>query len=115
MLNKIVCRYGVPSSLHSDKGANLCSGVIQLLCQLLGISTTRTSAYHPEGNGQVERFNHTLEATLAKTIGDNQHELLPKALFAYRTAVHDTTHFSPFHLMFGCSPQLPLDLILGRI
>ena len=46
MLNKIVCRYGVPSSLHSDQGANLCSGVIQSLCQLLGISTTGTSAYH---------------------------------------------------------------------
>ena len=39
MLNKIVCQYGVPSSLHNDQGANLCSGVIQSLCLLLGIST----------------------------------------------------------------------------
>ena len=118
MLNEIVCRYGVPSSLHSDQGANLCSSVIQSLCQLLGVSTTRTSAYHPEGNGQVERFNRTLEAILAKTIEDDQHEwdsLLPKALFAYRTAVHDSTHFSPFHLTFGRSPQIPIDLMLGRI
>lgn len=118
MLNEIVCRYGVPSGLHSDQGANLCSSVIQSLCQLLGISTTRTLAYHPEGNGQVERFNRTLEAILAKTIEANQHEwdsLLSKALFAYRTAIHDTTHFSPFHLMFGRSPQLPIDLILGWI
>ena len=118
MLNEIVCRYGVPSSLHSDQGANLCSGVIHSLCQLLGISTTRTSAYHPEGNGQVERFNCTLEAMLAKIIQDDQHDwdsLLPKALFAYRTAVYDSTHFYPFHLTFRRSPQLPIDLILSRI
>ena len=70
-LNEMVCRYGVPSSLHSDQGANLCSGVIHSLSQILGISTTRTLAYHPEGNGQVEHFNCTLEAMLAKTIQDD--------------------------------------------
>ena len=74
MLNEIVCHYRVPSSLHSDQGANFCSSVIQSLCQLLGVPTTRTSAYHPEGNGQVERLDHTLEAMLAKTIEDDQHE-----------------------------------------
>jgi len=47
MLNEIVCRYGVPTCIHSDQGANLRSAVIQSPCQLLGITTTRTSAYHP--------------------------------------------------------------------
>ena len=41
---------------------------------LIGVSTTRTSAYHPEGNGQVERFNRTLEAMLAKIIEDDRRE-----------------------------------------
>ena len=103
LLNEIICRYGAPCTLHSDQCANLCSSIIQCLCALLGVSTTRISAYHPEGNGQVERFNRTLEAIIAKTITDNQHNWdrqLPKALFAYRTAIHETTHFSPFHLMF---------------
>lgn len=118
LMNEVVCRYGVPCRLHSDQGANLCGSVIQCLSQLLGITTTRTSAYHPAGNGQVERFNRTLEAILAKTIADNQHDWdsqLPKALFAHRTAVHEATHFSPFHLMFARSPNLPVDLMLGRI
>lgn len=118
LMNEVVCRYGAPCKLHSDQGANLCSNVIQCLCQLLGITTTRTSAYHPAGNGQVERFNRTLEAILAKTVADNQHDWdsqLPKALFAYRTAIHETTQFSPFHLMFARSPNLPVDLMLGRI
>ena len=118
MLNEVVCRYGVPTSLHSDQGANLCSSVVYSLCELLGIATTRTSAYHPQGNGQVERFNRTLQSILAKTVDANQDtwdSQLPKALFAYRTAVHDTTGFTPFHLTFARSPQLPVDVMLGRI
>ena len=118
MLNEVVCRYGVPTSLHSDQGANLCSSVVYSLCELLGIATTRTSAYHPQCNGQVERFNRTLQSILAKTVDANQDtwdSQLPKALFAYRTAVHDTTGFTPFHLTFARSPQLPVDVMLGRI
>ena len=118
MLNEVVCRYGVPSVLHSDQGANLCSSVVYSLCELLGIATTKTSAYHPEGNGQVERFNRTLESILAKTVDTNQDDWdsqLPKALFSYRTAVHESTGFTPFHLTFARSPQLPVDLMLGRV
>ena len=118
MLNEVVCRYGVLTYIHSDQGANLCSAVIKSLCQLLGITTMRTSAYHPEGNGQVERFNRTIEAILAKTVESDQHDWdsqLPKALFAYRIAIHESTSFTPYHLNFGRSPQLPVDLMLGRI
>ena len=85
---------------------------------LLGIEGTRTSAYHPQGNGQVERFNRTLEAILAKTVKSNQRNwdtCLHKALFAYRTAIRGSTGYTPFHLMFGRSPQLPIDVMLGRV
>lgn len=117
LMDEVICRYGVPTHLHSDQGANLCSAVIHELCHLLGIHTTRSSAYHPEGNGQVERCNHTLEAMLAK-VTEHQQDWdlhLPKVLFAYRSSVHETTGFTPYHLNFGCSPQLPIDLMLGRI
>ena len=58
LLNEVICCYGAPCILHSDQGANLCSTIIiiQCICHLLGSSTTRTSAHHPEGNGQVERL-----------------------------------------------------------
>ena len=55
---------------------------------------------------------------LSKMVDENQHDWdsqLPKALFAYRTAVHEVTKFSPFHLTFACLPQLPVDVILGRL
>ena len=64
----VICRYGVPSYLHSDQGANLCIEVVQSICDLLGIKKTHMSAYHPQGNGQVERFNRTIQAILTKMI-----------------------------------------------
>ena len=78
---------------------------------------TRTTAYHPQGNGQVERFNRTLEAMLAKVVQSNQRDWdthLPKVLFAYHTAIHESTQFVPYHLAFGRSPMLPVDVMLGR-
>ena len=117
LVNEIVCRYGVPTVIHSDQGANLTSSVIHHLCLLLGMERTRTTAYHPQGNGQVERFNRTLEAMLAKVVQANQRDWdahLPKVLFAYRTAIHESTHFTPYHLTFGRSPVLPVDVMLGR-
>ena len=118
LMNEVVCRYGVPAYLHSDQGANLCSTVVQELCRLLGIHRTRTSAYHLEGNGQVERMNHTVENMLAKVIAEDQQNwdlYLPKVLLAYRTSIHEVTGFTPYHLVFGQSPQLPIDVITGHV
>ena len=118
LVDEVIARYGVPAYLHSDQGPNLCSEVIQTICKLLGMERTRTSAYHPQGNGQVERFNRTLEAMLAKVVKNNQKDwntCLQKVLFAYRTSIHDTTGFTPFHLVFGRTPKLPVEVMLGRV
>ena len=72
LTDKVIFRYGIPSSLHSDQGANLTSNLISSPCLNLGITQTRTSAYHPQGNTEVERLNRTLKVMLAKTISDNQ-------------------------------------------
>ena len=107
--NEVICQYGVPSVLHSDQDANLTSKLVSLLCDHLGINQTRTTAYHPQGNGQVERFNRTLEAMLSKTIQQNQRDWdqhLPIVMFAYRTAIHEATGYTPFHVTFGRSPYV---------
>ena len=115
LMNDIVCCYGVPAYLHSNQGANLCSTVIQELCKLLSIQITRTSAYHPEGNGQVERFSRLPEAMLAKMIDGGDQIYLPKVLLAYCTSLHEVTGFTAYHLVFGHSPQLHIDVMLGRV
>ena len=106
LTDEVIFRYGIPSSLHSDQGTNLTSNLISSLCQNLGITQTRTSAYHPQGNAQVEQFNCTLEAMLAKTISDNQKDWdlhIPRLMFAYRTTIHESTGYTPFHVTFGHS------------
>eukprot|EP00731_Ephydatia_muelleri_P031115 Em0022g629a len=118
LMDEVVCRYGVPHSLHSDQGANLNSQVICALCKRLGINKTRTTAYHPQGNGQVERFNRTLEAILSKVVAENQRDWdchIPKALFAYRTAFHESSVYSPFRVNFGRSPILLIDIAVGQL
>lgn len=117
LVNGFICRFGVPRSLHSDQGANFTGSVMKAICVLLGINRTQTSAYHPQGNGQVERFNRTLEAMLSKVVADNQSDWdthLPRVLFAYRTAIHEATRFSPFRIVYGRSPVLPVDVIIGH-
>ena len=99
--------------LHIYTAIKLLICVVQELCHLLGIHSTKSSAYH-----QVERLNETVESMLAK-VNDEDHQnsdlYLPKALFAYRTSLHNVTGFTPFHLTFRHSPQLPIDAMLGRI
>ena len=105
LVDEIVCRYGVPHSIHSV-GANLTSAVVSTLCSLLGMKRTQTMAYHLQGNGQVERFNCTLEAMLAKVVQANQQDLdihLPKVRFAYHTVVNESMHFTLYFLVFGRS------------
>ena len=116
LIDEIVCRFGVPEAIHSDQGSNFVSKVIQALCSELGVKLSQTTAYHPEGNCQVEHFNRTLEGMLSKVISDHQRDwddYLQKVLFAYRTAIHESTGFAPFTVMYSRSPSLPIDVILG--
>ena len=97
LVNEVVYRYGVLLYLHSDQGANLTSNLMAASCKQLGITQTRTSVYHPQSNGQVERFNRTLECMLAKVVSDHQTDWdhhLPKVLFVYRDLLLSTSHLA---------------------
>ena len=108
--------YGYPARLHSDKAQNFESKVIQQLCKIGGIKKTRTTPYHPMGNGQVERFNQTLLqmlGTLENSQKSDWKSYVPALVHAYNATRHDTTGVSPFSLMFGRQPRLAVDAFLG--
>ena len=66
LVEEVIPNFGVPESLLSDRGTNFLSNLILDLCKMLGISKLNTTAYHPQCDGAVERFNRTLKSILRK-------------------------------------------------
>ena len=116
MVEKIVCVYGVPEQLLSDRGANFLSDLVLEVCSLLGIEKLNSSGYHPQTDGLVEKFNSTLINMISKssTRSDDWDERLPFLLFAYRVSAQESTKESPFFLLFGRIPRLPPESVLTQ-
>ena len=83
------------------------STVFHQTLKAFGVEKSRTTAYHPEGDGMVERFNRSLLQLLRMYVEKEEdwEKHLPLALYAYRTAVHSSTGVSPFMLMYGREPS----------
>lgn len=116
--DKYFCVYGFPDRIHSDQGANFESQLIRELLQVAGVKKSRTTAYHPMGNGLVERFNRTLGnmiRALPPRSKDRWSQMLYTLTFAYNCTVHESTGYAPFYLMFGRIPKLPVDVMFGNL
>lgn len=107
--------YGFPEKLHSDQGADFESRTVKELCKVAGIHKVRTTPYHPRGN-PVERFNRTLLQMLGTLENERKSrwkEYVKPLVHAYNCTRHDTTGYTPYELMFGRQPRLPVDLAFG--
>ena len=101
ILIDLFSRFGIPEILYSDQGANFESTMIRRVCAAFGITKSRTTAYHPQGD---EYFNRTLLQLLRCYTEQNGivwEGNLPLVLYAYRTASNASTGFSQFVLMMG--------------
>ena len=117
LVDEFICRFGAPERIHTDQGRNFESALFKEMCALLGVEKTRTTPYHPIGDGMLERFNRSLAAMLSKYVNENHRTWdihLPKVMMAYRSSAHESTKFPPFRLMFGRDVRLPADLMFGR-
>ena len=92
-------KHGISSHVTSNRGSELVSNFFWSLGTALNMRLYFTSGYHPEGDGQTERTNQTLEKYLRVYCNyqqGNWSELLPLAEFAYNNAPSATTGVSPF-------------------
>ncbi|KRX21064.1 Gag-Pol polyprotein [Trichinella nelsoni] len=116
LVKGILCRYGAPETSHSDQGRNFEAEVIREVCRLFGVA--RTTAYHPQPDGLVERINRTLIDMLAKVSIDQPEDWdvhLDRVLLAYRSSVHHTTDDTPCRILFGRELRLPVDVMIYEL
>ncbi|CAB4020846.1 Retrovirus-related Pol poly from transposon [Paramuricea clavata] len=98
----------------AKKGKNLSAKIIEEVCKFLEVWNTRTTPFHPQSDGASERSIRTVNNMLAKVVADYQRNwdlYVSSSCFAYNTAVHSSTGFTPSYLEFGRELRLPNDLV----
>ena len=108
-INSIICCYGSIKTVIIDQGREFCNQVNDELFKRLSINHRVATAYHPQTNGLIERYNQTLINCLVKYINDDQSDWdrhSDPVLMAYRSSVHKSTKQTHFFLAFGKKPRL---------
>ena len=110
--------FGVPAYLVSDRGKAFTGRIITHLCDLYGVQKLRTSPYHAQTNGQVERMNQTVIRMIGKLEEDKKacwSEHLPELLLAYNATCSAVTGYSPYYLLFGRRSRIPVDYLFPTL
>ncbi len=110
----LFARVGIPREILTDQGSNFTSRLLTEMYRMLHVHPIRTTPYHPQTDGLVERFNKTLKSLLRKAASDASKDwdtLLPYLLFSYREVPQASTGFSPFELLYGRAVRGPLDVL----
>jgi transposase InsO family protein len=120
LVSRIFTQVGCPLQLLSDQGKEFDCHLIKDLCITLGIDKIRASPYKASTNATAERLHRTINAMCAKMVDANQKnwtEVLPHVMAAYRSAVHESTGYSPNFLFFGraCSNRSRNSATSGRL
>jgi len=109
---RIVSLHGIPKTIISDRGSQFVARFLEQLHAALGTQLIRSSAYHPQTDGQTERINQILEDMLracALTYSQKWDECLPLAEFAYNNSYQESIKMAPFEALYGQRCRTPLN------
>ena len=110
-MREVFRRHGLPKQIVSDRGSVFDNKFFASVCELLGVSHTMSTAYHPQTDGQTERSNRTLEDMLRAFVSPSQDDWdlkLPCCEFAVNNAWNAATGSTPFFLSQGSHPRSPV-------
>lgn len=102
--------FGSPKIILTDQGTNFLSDLFAEVCQIFRIKKLKTTSYHPQTNGALERSHRTLKEYLRHYVDSNLNDWdywITKAMFIYNTTPHTSTNFTPFKLLFGHEALIP--------
>jgi len=112
LIDDVILKYGTPTCILTDNGTHFTAQLMNNLFQQLGVTHLYSTVYHPQTNGQIERFNATMDGKIAALCNDrrtNWDEMLQFVTFNYNTSLHATTKQTPFEMMHGRQATLPFD------
>ncbi|KAI8420298.1 hypothetical protein MSG28_008827 [Choristoneura fumiferana] len=108
-----ISRFGCPATITTDQGRQFESRVFASLSRLFGIEKTRTTPYHAQCNGIIERWHRFLKAALKARLQTARSWIdeLPTVLLGVRAAMRSDTGVSAAQLTYGCNVRLPGDFL----
>jgi transposase InsO family protein len=115
-VERVVLNFGAPEEFLSDNGSAFASEVVDRICAMTGTKKIFTTAYRPQANGLVERWNGTVVQSLRASMDDNikgWDDMVSFITFAYNTSVNAETKMTPFELVQGRTARMPVDVVLG--
>ena len=117
IIDEWIMKFGAPDVIHTDQGSNFNSELMQDICRIFMVEKTRTTPYHPQANGQVERFNRVIADTLSIYCAEKPQEwdvYLLYITFVYDNTVHRSIGATPYSMIFGREAQYPIDLFVPK-
>ncbi|KZS09148.1 Uncharacterized protein APZ42_026699 [Daphnia magna] len=115
LVERIIFYHGPPKAIITDRGSNVAFELLSALCKALNIKRMKTTAYHPQTNGQTERFNKTVVEMIRKYLEngfERWENILGPFVFAYNNSVNSSTLETPYFLNHGRDPVMPIDQFL---
>lgn len=109
-VENFVCIHGIPMSILTDNGPEFVGEIFTHICKLLKIEKKMSSPYHPQTNGGLEKTHRVIKEMLRHNVDKNAHnwcENIPFVVFSFNSAVHESTQYQPYELLYGNPIHIP--------
>lgn len=114
LINGWISRFGCPTTITTDQGRQFESSLFNSLMKIIGTNRIRTTAFHPQANGMIERFHRQLKTALRAHENERWTETLPLVLLGLRSAIKDDINCSPAEMVYGTQLRLPCDFFTSE-